>query len=480
MTRAAALAVLLLVAPAGLHAQSGPVQVTGAQSDSARPTTEDGVAAFAAGDYERAVAILQPLAWSWPPDQVAAFFLAMLYDVGRGVPADPMRACALNFRVNSLTRPSGTNTAGMKPFQYIVDFRLLPTFFFPNDPDAWEECETLAALGFDSGFEPVTFQLEPEQSVAWDLLGTTVTYQGKTKRFPRAFNQIPGTLFLPLQHTELLTGSLLSERRHFIEMLFWQPGGTTAVWQLEWHLSEVVRNELLSVAGEIIATSSDPQRPSTTMDDVRKMVQLKVNDDGDVEWVLSSGPEAGVHLVPSEADRAETRKEQERQRAHEQALARARQMSQSRVYDASRQPSMSYGDAEGCRFVYLAGWSADRTEAITIYARTAGLDRSTTQASFNLASPDSVFAVDVHVYNRFNGNELCSDFRAIAPGDEERLWHAVSGTVTMVLAPARKGSHGRDATVTITNAEFISESGQRIHQTNTIVLTAKVGFIYGD
>jgi len=63
-------------------------------------TTTDGVDAFLRGDYRRAVQILGPLVSpTQPPDHIAEFFLAAMYENGLGVPIDPTRACALYARV---------------------------------------------------------------------------------------------------------------------------------------------------------------------------------------------------------------------------------------------------------------------------------------------------------------------------------------------------------------------------------------------
>ena len=67
---------------------------------SAQNGTADGVAALARGDYQRAVEILKPIAEDWRSEDAAAqFFMAGLYESGRGVPADPLRACALGIRM---------------------------------------------------------------------------------------------------------------------------------------------------------------------------------------------------------------------------------------------------------------------------------------------------------------------------------------------------------------------------------------------
>src|SRR6476660_5831977 len=80
------IAIAIMMLPA-VHAQS--------------PTT-DGVEAYLRGDFARAAQILAPLTELTPTgDQVAAFFMAVMYDNGQGVAADPIRACALYMRASS-------------------------------------------------------------------------------------------------------------------------------------------------------------------------------------------------------------------------------------------------------------------------------------------------------------------------------------------------------------------------------------------
>ena len=63
-------------------------------SVAAQITTFDGVQALLRGDYEAAARILKPHAEGpSPPDPIAQFFLALLYDSGRGVARDQLHAC---------------------------------------------------------------------------------------------------------------------------------------------------------------------------------------------------------------------------------------------------------------------------------------------------------------------------------------------------------------------------------------------------
>jgi TPR repeat protein len=68
---------------------------------SGQTATGDGVAALARGDYQHAAEILKPIAEDWRSnDPAAQFFMAGLYETGRGVDPDPLRACALFARAS--------------------------------------------------------------------------------------------------------------------------------------------------------------------------------------------------------------------------------------------------------------------------------------------------------------------------------------------------------------------------------------------
>jgi hypothetical protein len=200
---------------------------------SAQNGTADGVAALARGDYQRAVEILKPIAEDWRSEDTAAqFFMAGLYEHGKGVPADPLRACAL------YARAASKNDA---PFgrQANPIFATLIGRGQEFKQEFNDECQLLANIGFDTGFEPATFDLGPGHFVEWTLSAVTVTYEGRTTRtaMPLAGS---GARFLPLQLTELSTGPTRSLTRHFIEVFVWYPKGRTGPWNLQWHLFEMI------------------------------------------------------------------------------------------------------------------------------------------------------------------------------------------------------------------------------------------------
>ena len=135
----------------------------------AQTGTADGVVALARGDYQRAVQILKPIAEDWRTNDTAAqFFMAGLYQTGRGVPADPLRACALYMRATS----RHDDPFGREAFPLFAAF-------LARGPEFGRECHLLANIGFDHGFEPVTFDLGPGHTIEWTLTAATVTYQGR-------------------------------------------------------------------------------------------------------------------------------------------------------------------------------------------------------------------------------------------------------------------------------------------------------------
>lgn len=444
---------------------SGIVLLALASPASAQNTTADGVAVLAAGDYDRAVEILKPIAERpQEPDEVAAFFMAMLYDSGHGVPLDRFRACALYLRTWSTRKD-----AAVDPFGRLAHELFRPPVLFPNDNESIETCEHLAATGFDERLQPVTFQLEPGQWVDWDVNGATVTYEGKSTRFTNVFPAVWGAVFLPLQHTELDTGLTRFDRRHFVEAALWQPRrAPDSGWRLEWHLFEVAGGRLIRVIVKDVATVDAPEPPTDL--DLRSIVHLDVDDDsGDAEWALASSVKP--HRIDTESDRIEQRKEQARLRERDEARARALKAGGSDPRDVNRAPSLSYveADVESCGLASIAGWSADRAEAIVLNAR--DVDDSLAATSFDLSKTWPAIAVSVHVYDQsIDGDRFCADVRTPA---EERVWQAVAGTVSIVLQPSSSPSRQpRQATVTIAAAVFMSPTGETMTLSRPVVLAA--------
>jgi len=431
----------------------------------AQTDTADGVAAFARADYERAAEILKPVAERWPEsgDPVAQFFMAMMYESGRGVPADAVRACAL---YNQATIPGALfRTQSLNLGRRL---RLL------LGTEEREECEFLQGIGFDHGFQPVTFALESLDSIAVNLRSATVTHQGKQKRVEHVVPTAPGVIFFPVEHTRLLAGPTRSTPHHYIEVISWIPR-RRQTWVLKWSLFEVVRDNVISVTDRELTTVSAPRLPANASFDLREFVQLGVNDAGVPEWTILSGPDALSQGIPSDAERDEVA-----------ALDRARRIADdrvdwNRVMDASRKPSMTYSDAGGCGNIHLYGWSLDRGEAISVSVNEDFVPLTPGSSIVTLALPHPGVSIEVHVYDRPTKSlPFCTD---VAIGGLAKLetWTAITGTVTIELSP--RGVRALQprlyrARVRITDVELTNTAGERIRQAPPVTLTAVVGTFY--
>jgi hypothetical protein len=431
--------------------------------------TADGVTALARGDYPRAVEILKPIAEDWrTQDGAAQFFMAGLYESGRAVPVDPLRACALYLRATG---------AFDTPFAELA--LTLVGGFRQRGQEFDEHCQLLAGIGFDHGFEPRTFDLGNGHFVEWTLTAITVTHDGRTRRHPMPIAS-PGARFLPLSHTELATGRARSDRRHFIEAFVWRPAGTSGPWSLDWVVFEVVRDEIVRIdIARPLAIAEGDEPPPRQGFDVRNYAVLRVDDEGHAEWAVLKGPEQRSQRIESEAERREIREEAA---ARDVALKR---VDWDRRYDLDRPPSMAYTDADGCGYADLYGWTADRAEVLVVRAAAEELGLSVHAATFDLAREPLNISVQAYVYaepqHRF---DFCSDVIIPRPPDSvgPATWRAVGGTITMQLSPpgVRSDSpHLRRATVTLRNIVLRNGAGQTLSVPGPVTLSAIVGSMLG-
>jgi hypothetical protein len=243
------------------------------------PTTADGVAALVRGDVGLAAEILRPIAEDWRRDDPgAAFFLATMYETGRGVPLDPLRACALYQR-----SMGGDDTVYMP-----VASRLTRTLLFSHD-QAWrDDCTVTQQVGTAHRFEPQTMTFAAGQTVEWSIGGATISYNQVSARFPFG-SRARGAVYLPLQKTDLrVAGSI----RHFVQVAFWEPSATT--WTLHWSLYEIDRGELRQAGRHAPLAHATGREPTDV--DLEKLVAVRVNDRGQPEVALQTP--AGPRIVP--------------------------------------------------------------------------------------------------------------------------------------------------------------------------------------
>lgn len=430
-------------------------------------STEDGIRAVQRGDYYRAAEILGPIAEDWQSrDAAAQFFMAGLYESGRGVPADPLRACALYMRASSdLSSPYSA--------------RAMPLFaaLASRSREFDAECQLLANLGFDHGFEPAVFDLSPGHFVKWTLASADVTHNGRTRQHELGFRQ-PGTRFLTQEYTRLAGGSAGADPRHFVQIFMWVPAKPVE-WQLWWHIYEIVGDDLVRVS-----TPSDPilavqgeQPPSKDRFDVREHASLHVDDEGHATWALLKGPRARAERIEADAERREGR-EIERTRAR--AL---KDVDWKRRHDVDRPPSFAYIDGDGCGLAHLYAWTADRAEVIFVSAQLPEPGAGARTATYDIARDRADVHAEVRLYRGAqHGFDFCSDVRLVVASNLPETWLAVAGTVTVEMsAPGVRARNPamRRATVTLRDLVLRSAEAKTVRTPGPVRLTAIVGSFGG-
>ena len=466
--------------PAGASSRTEIVRSQGRPADQMRQlpaavrsvdpqvSSADGIVVLAHGDHLRAIEILKPIAEDWrSTDTAAQFFMAGLYESGRGVPVDPLRACALYARASSnVESPFGRQA-----------FSLLGVLSGRGD-EFFVECQLLAMVGLGHRFEPISFELGPGHSVEWTLQAATVTYEGRTRRHEVPY-AVPGTRFLPLRHTELNTGPARALARHFVEVFMWAPSGRSGPWELRWHVFEIVRDDLIRVGPLDPLVNVDGENPpSSESFDVREYGVLRVDDEGNPEWAVLKGSHPHSERIESDAERREVRAAEV---ARDAAL---KNTDWSRRPDVNRQPSLTYTDAEGCGQVQVYGWTGDRTETIIVRAAASDLAPSAPSLTYDLTRDLMNISVETRVYaapqHQFY---FCSHVQVLEhPPQASETWQAVAGTVTIELsAPGvrARSPQSRRATVTLSNLVLRNSVGTTVKPPRPIRLTAIVGGGFG-
>jgi hypothetical protein len=455
---------LIIVLIVGLTSASTDAQSrSDAQSRTeAQSRTGDAVAALLRGDEQQAAAILQPIVEDpRQNDPAAAFFMATMYDTGRGVPLDPLRACALYQRAEI---DAGSVYA---PTAQLLEKRLWSV----HGNDWYQECQIVAMIGLDHRFQPETFTIGAGQTVEWTLAAATVTYGNKTTRTPLGMVLPRGTRFLPIQHTELpISGA--PEPLHFFEIFWWQP--SPAGWLLCARVFEVYRDEAQQVQFvDSLTTFTGAEPPPLDASDLQKLLTFHVNALDFVELTIAGAHPKRQTIVT----RAERLAAAEKEKARAAADAH---VEWNATLDVDRAPSMTYTDANGCQLFFLFAPSTDRGEVVTFRAEAGSLELTPQPPRFDLAREQRALNLQIQVYESPVRPDLCSD--VLAPMPAKSTWQAVSGLVEIELSPRAidpDADQRRRATVRILDAEFAGPGGKRIRLTRPIVLTAIVGMWAG-
>jgi len=252
-------------------------------------TTADGVRAFLRGDYQTAAAILKPLAEQAPrPDPIAQFFVASLYDSGRGVDRNPMRACGLYLSAASAASPLQQQALDLAEAKRasMVSVAVRERFCAPATTHPWSEAQ------------PASFSLGSGHSVRMDAVSTTIVFEGVEHRTATSRSG-PGIVYLPIQYTPIDISRPVATRRHFMQTFVWHRNAPTDLltWSLAWFLEEVVGARIVTIAtdGQLVTVSAAGAPPAI---DTLRAVKLRLNANGEAEWVVDDPASPRGSVIP--------------------------------------------------------------------------------------------------------------------------------------------------------------------------------------
>ena len=256
-------------------------------SAAAQITTFDGVQALLRGDYEAAARILKPHAEGpSPPDPIAQFFLALLYDSGRGVARDQLHACSLYASAASAASPLAPHALALVRTM-TESSPAFAAMCAPVNVTPWGEASS------------VTFALGAGHWVRIDATSTTIGFDGSEHR-TLSSRSGPGIVYLPIQYAPVDVSSPAVMRRHFIQSFVWHRNSPTdqSTWSLGWFLDEVVGGEMFSVTTDWRLITITAARPPAAIDPSR-LVEVRVNAAGEAEWHIAdpANPRGGVIAV---------------------------------------------------------------------------------------------------------------------------------------------------------------------------------------
>src|SRR5262245_32542865 len=260
----------------------------------AQTTTFDGVQALLRGDYEAAASILKPLAEDpSQPDAIAQFFLAALYDSGRGVARDRRRACSLY-----ASAASAANPLAAQALEIVQNF----TESMPSPAAVAALCVPANTLAWGEA-PPASFTLGAGHWIRLDAGTTTIGFQGVEHR-KVAERSGPGIVFLPVQYTPVDVSSPAAMRRHFIQSFVWHRNSPTdqSTWSLGWFLQEVVGGEMFSVATDGWLITITAPRPPPAID-TSQLVEVHANATGEAEWIIKDPANPRGDVIPVKARR---------------------------------------------------------------------------------------------------------------------------------------------------------------------------------
>ena len=128
--------------------------------------------------------------------------------------------------------------------------------------------------------------------------------KGSRRTVPDATREPGARSSYPVRQTELASGHPdRAPYRYFNEVFLWRPSQDRRSWSLEWHLFEVVRDQLIRINAGVstgpVARLQFAEPPDGRFFDVRAYVDVRRTPDGRAEWVVLQGPRAGRGIIES-------------------------------------------------------------------------------------------------------------------------------------------------------------------------------------
>jgi hypothetical protein len=232
------------------------------------------------GDYRTAFRILQPLGDNAAhPDPVAQFFLAVLTDTGHT--GDNQRACGLFLRAATAPTPFATQAAGLATV--VRDQLGDGASFFCIADEGWR------------GGPPLTFDLGPDHRVIYTDRSMRLIYNGKeqqTNLLPS-----PDVVYQLIKYTPLHVKQPAPATRHFLQSFMWErdPAARPVSWKLYWTLSEVIADQWVVNANELVWVVNGSTSPPP--DDVARFARIQVNANGEAEFTIIGGSAPRTEVI---------------------------------------------------------------------------------------------------------------------------------------------------------------------------------------
>lgn len=261
--------------------------------------------AYRSGDYERAAALLHPIAveLALHPDAVdpaPAHQLSMMYGLGQGVTRDPVAACALAEVAFGITQNS--------PPSSLEDVAAREARIKKADAFLQQQCDRLSDADRKTANFCFAFGM-PDEVVT---VGPTAVRVSRT-----GIRVVDGGGELPLMNCPILIARVRPltvgpppdaapgvHARHFLELLFWQAGGkdgsNALAFPLQWVLYEV-RDKAIQLATleDLDVVDSWPSPPVPKNFDGRLTIEMIRS--GHVHWKFAAAPpKSGWIMLPAE------------------------------------------------------------------------------------------------------------------------------------------------------------------------------------